>query len=181
MVTLGLAVTLTACGANRTVNEPFPVAQQAAPTPTVDAMVKPTNEVMVKPTSEAMVKPTGETMAHTEVMALGQGSFTRIDGSHWAEGKASIYKLEDGKLVLRLEDFKTNNGPDLYVGLSGNAQPRTSDEVHASGYVELAKLKGLAGNQNYELPADLDLSTFNSVVIYCKAFSVVFSTATLSQ
>jgi hypothetical protein len=42
-------------------------------------------------------------------------------------------------------------------------------------------LKANQGNQNYELPADLDPGAFRSVVIYCKAFSVVFSTAELVE
>jgi hypothetical protein len=80
---------------------------------------------------------------------------------------------------LRLEDFNAKNGPDLFVGLSGHAMPRSSDEVHQSGYLELARLKANQGNQNYELPADFDLSQYKSVVIYCRAFNVVFSSAEL--
>jgi len=61
--------------------------------------------------------------------------------------------------------------------------PRSSTELHdtGAGYLELSGLKASAGSQNYELPADLDLSGYNSVVIYCRAFSVVFSTAALEQ
>ena len=44
----------------------------------------------------------------------------------------------------------------------------------------MATLKGNIGSQNYELPADLDLARFRSVVIYCKRFSTVFSTAELA-
>ena len=47
------------------------------------------------------------------------------------------------------------------------------------GYLDLGKLKGNRGNQNYPIPADVDISIFNSVVIYCKPFAVVFSVATL--
>jgi hypothetical protein len=45
--------------------------------------------------------------------------------------------------------------------------------------VELGQLKGNVGNQNYEIPAEIDLSLYQSVVIYCLPFQVVFSTATL--
>ncbi len=47
-------------------------------------------------------------------------------------------------------------------------------------YACVARLKGNVGSQNYDLPADVDLSRFRSVVIYCKQFSVVFSSAELS-
>ena len=54
-----------------------------------------------------------------------------------------------------------------------------SDEVKSPGYLDLGELKGNRGNQNYPIPAGVNISTFNSVVIYCKPFAVVFSVATL--
>ena len=57
--------------------------------------------------------------------------------------------------------------------------PRSSAQLHEQGAFEVARLKGNVGDQNYALPADLDLSTYRSVVIYCKRFGVVFSTAEL--
>jgi hypothetical protein len=137
-------------------------------------------EMMAEDTmaEEAMAEPTA---APAEPVALASGSFTQIDALHGAEGSATIYRLPEGNLVLRLENFNAQNGPDLRVGLSGHPIPRSSAELHEDGYVELAVLKANQGNQNYELPADLDPSAFRSVVIYCKAFSVVFSTAELSQ
>lgn len=56
---------------------------------------------------------------------------------------------------------------------------RSRAEAHDQGYIELALLTATQGNQNYALPADLDLGAYKSVVIYCQAFHVVFSTATL--
>ena len=63
------------------------------------------------------------------------------------------------------------NGPDLYVYLS--------TDKGASNYVDLGRLKANAGNQNYELPKDVDLSRYDSVVIWCKSFSVYFGGAQL--
>jgi hypothetical protein len=112
-------------------------------------------------------------------VALSTGSFTEVDDIHKGSGTATIYTLLDGKRVLRFEDFQVTNGPDLFVYLSAHAQPRSAGELHGEGDFDLGRLKGNVGSQNYELPADLDLSKFKSVVIYCKQFSVVFSTATL--
>ena len=72
--------------------------------------------------------------------------------------------------MLRFEDFSVTNGPDLRVILVG------TDGSH----YELDKLKGNIGNQNYTIPDDLDLGDYEAVLIYCKPFSVVFSTADLS-
>jgi hypothetical protein len=107
------------------------------------------------------------------------GTFRNGDDFHRGSGRTVIYQLPDGKRRLQLEDFNVTNGPDLFVVLTSATDPATSSEVHADGYIELSRLKGNSGNQVYELPADLDLNNANSVVIYCRAFSVVFSVAPL--
>ena len=101
------------------------------------------------------------------------GSFVGVnDGIHNAQGAAKVISLEDGSSVLRLEDFQSTNGPDLYVYLS--------TDKGASDYVELGKLKANIGNQNYEIPEGTDLSKYDTVLIWCKQFSVLFGSAELA-
>ena len=113
-------------------------------------------------------------------MALGSGRLGTIDAIHKGTGTATLFALPDGQHILRFEDFEVQNGPDLFVYLSGHPAPRDSSQLHEGGAFEVGRLKGNIGNQNYTLPADLDLSPYKSVVIYCKRFSVVFSTAELA-
>lgn len=110
---------------------------------------------------------------------LATGQFGVIDGLHKGEGKALIVLLPDGQRFLRFEGFKVTNGPDVYVYLSGHAAPRDSVQLHQGAAFEIGRLKGNIGDQNYALPAEVDLSKFKSVAIYCKRFSVIFSTAEL--
>jgi hypothetical protein len=179
---------------NHRVEEDFPAvaslaSPETSPTPqptsaeaslTIAAV---TNTVLASsPTTAASATPEASPTPEpsptpSEPIALLTGSFTQIDRLHGAEGRAVIYQLPDGQLVLRLEDLNAQNGPDLYVGLSGAVMPRSNQELFDQGYLELARLKGNQGNQNYELPSDLDLDLYRSAVIYCKAFSVIFSTA----
>jgi Electron transfer DM13 len=122
------------------------------------------------------------TPVQTVTTKLAVGQFGVVDGIHKGEGTASISELPNGQRVLRLEDdFRVTNGPDLYVYLSGDAAPRSSDQLHASGAFEVGQLKGNVGGQNYQLPADVDLSAFRSVVVYCRRFTTVFSTAELGS
>lgn len=93
------------------------------------------------------------------------------DGFHKAQGVAKVLNLADGKAFLRLENLKTTNGPDLYVYLS------TGKDV--SDIVNLGRLKGNIGNQNYEIPTATDLAKYNTVLIWCKAFSTLFGSAKL--
>lgn len=95
------------------------------------------------------------------------------DGFHKAEGIAKVITLADGKTFLRLENLKATNGPDLYVYLS------TGKDV--SDIVNLGRLKGNIGNQNYEIPTGTDLSKYSTVLIWCKAFSTLFGSAILSS
>ena len=115
----------------------------------------------------------------TSSVAARRGSFGVVDAIHKGEGQATFYRLPNGSTVLRLENFRVTNGPDLYVYLSGHPAPRTSAELHQAPDYEVAVLKGNVGDQNYELPTDLDLAGVQSVVIYCKRFTTVFSTAEL--
>ena len=112
---------------------------------------------------------------------LKTGTFEGADCFHKGSGVAKIFRGPDGAHLLRVENFSVTNGPDLRVILSPVASPSGSSEVTASGYVELGKLKGNVGNQNYPIPAEGDIGALRSVVIYCKPFRVVFSVATLED
>ncbi len=101
------------------------------------------------------------------------GSF--VDGAHPTTGSAVV--LTDGgtQRVLRLEeDFATDNGPDLNVYLASSA------EGFGDSFIDLGDLKGNIGSQNYELPADVDLGVYDTVVIWCVRFGVGFGSAELA-
>lgn len=124
--------------------------------------------------------PLTQSQAADGPRALASGSFTRVDPIHAGEGNATLFRLPDSKLVLRLEQFKVTNGPDLFVGLSGHPVPRNPIELRTQGFELYESLKANQGDQNYELPSDLDLGRFKSVVIFCRTFNVIFSTAELA-
>ena len=102
------------------------------------------------------------------------GKFIGVnDGIHNAEGVAKVIVLDDGTSVLRLENFKATNGPDLYVYLA--------TDKSASDIVNLGRLKGNIGNQNYPIPSGTDVTKYNTALIWCKAFSVLFGSAQLAS
>ena len=47
--------------------------------------------------------------------------------------------------------------------------------------VELGKLKGNEGDQNYAIPRGTDLSKFQTVSIYCERFNANFGAAPLEK
>mgnify|MGYP003576193700 CR=1 FL=1 len=102
------------------------------------------------------------------------GDFVGVnDGIHNAEGKAKILALPDGSQILRLEDFKSTNGPDVHLYLSTDKQ--------ASDFIDLGRLKANNGNQNYQIPINADFNKYKYVLIWCQPFSVLFGSAQLSS
>lgn len=110
---------------------------------------------------------------------LGQGQFVDIDDLHRGSGLAMVFALPDGRRILRVEEFNVTNGPDLHVILSSAAAPTSRDDI-GDDYIDLGELKGNMGNQNYDIPEGVDISAYQSVVIYCVPFHVVFSTAAIT-
>ena len=110
-----------------------------------------------------------------ETVAVGpamlSGSF--VSGAHETRGTARIVGAEDGS-VLTLTDFRTDAGPDLFVYAVPSGATDSVD-----GGVRLGGLKGNIGNQQYELPAGLELASGTTIMIWCRAFSVAFGSAKL--
>ena len=112
--------------------------------------------------------------AAAEWVTLAAGEFEDADSFHQGSGTATILGQGDQQ-VLRFEEFDVTNGPDLHVLLVENIDGTNHEELGA--YVDLGALKGNMGNQNYEIPANVDLSQYAGVMIYCMPFHVVFATA----
>jgi hypothetical protein len=102
---------------------------------------------------------------------------------HSTSGRASIYKGEDGKMILRLTNFKTSNGPDVHVLLIAAKDAQDNDNFLMNNVerVELGKLKGNEGDQNYDIPAGTDLAKYRTVAIYCERFNATFGAAPLEK
>ncbi len=105
----------------------------------------------------------------TAVTNLLTGTFT--SNAHSTSGTVKVVVEASGKKFLVFENFRTDNGPNLFVWLS----PNTS----GSPFQELGSLKAVNGNFSYELDASKNFSSNNRVLIWCKPFSVLFGHAIL--
>ncbi len=110
---------------------------------------------------------------------VAQGKFVDADRLHKGKGSATIYEGTTGERILRLANFEVTNGPDLKVWLVSHPDPTSAGDVTDSRWISLGRLKGNIGDQNYDIPAEVDLNKFGSVIIWCEQFSVLFSTAAL--
>ena len=108
----------------------------------------------------------------------------RLEGkAHQTSGRATIYRTPDGRQYLRLTDFTTSNGPDVHVLLVQIDDANLTKEIVTDQLdsVELGQLEGNQGDQNYDLPASVDLQKYNAAVIYCERFHAIFGVARLEQ
>ena len=103
--------------------------------------------------------------------------------AHPTSGRASVYQTPDGKRDLRLTDFTTSNGPDVHIVLAQSTDENLKQDFTEGrlSTVELGQLKANQGDQNYILPDSADLTQYDSVVIYCERFHVVFGLAKLEK
>ena len=109
---------------------------------------------------------------------LAKGEFHNADKA--GKGTATIYQLADGKRILRLSNFAADNGPDLHVRLIKADDAKDTASVAKTDHVELGKLKGNKGDQNYDVPESVDLGKYKVISIWCNRFSVNFAAAPLT-
>ena len=125
----------------------------------------------------AGVDPT-TTVAASEPVELSRGEFISLD--HGTSGVARVLELPDGRRIVRLEGLDTDNGPDLYLYLGAN--PADGDEgAFDDDYVNLGRLKGNQGDQNYDLPEGTDIAAYATVVVWCDRFDSAFGAADLTS
>ncbi len=108
--------------------------------------------------NETMTTAEGISQNTEENKNILVGDFMGVnDGIHNAEGKAKILTLSDGSLILRLEDFRSTNGPDVHLYLSNNKQ--------GNDFIDLGRIKSNIGNQNYQIPINTDFNKYKYVLI----------------
>lgn len=147
----------------------------------VEALPSQTASASAKPAPSESQEDLAEPEVPAEPVVLLEGSL--ISHEYETSGSVRVLQLPDGSRVLRLEGLETSDGPDLEVWLSDAAVVPGVDGWHLfddGEYFSLGKLKGNLGDQNYEIPADLDLERFSSMSIWCVRFAVSFGAAELS-
>lgn len=124
-----------------------------------------------EPPLAAMRSPAAEVLA--------RGEFYKVERE--SRGRAILYRLGNGRLALRMENFRTEANTDLFVWLSEARRPRTTQAAFRARHVEFAALKSTLGDQNYLLPRSADASRIRSIVIWCEPVRIVYAAATLTR
>jgi hypothetical protein len=116
-----------------------------------------------------------------DAVLIASGTF--VSHEHATSGEVRLVRLTDGRLVLRLDQLDTSDGPVLKVWLSDAAVRAGKDGWYLFGegrHVDLGRLKANKGSQNYLVPPGADVTGLRSVTIWCDRFHVSFGAASLT-
>ena len=117
--------------------------------------------------------------------AAEQGDEAVISSGRWekksfaADGSWSIVDRGGARYVTLSADFKTKNAPDLKIFLSPKSAGELNGRNATDGSILIAPLSSASGAQEYEIPAGVDLSAYQTIIIHCEAFSKLWSVAPL--
>ena len=101
---------------------------------------------------EAMAE--AETPPITEPVRLKSGQFRDQDRFHKGSSTSTIYRLPDGSQLSKSGRPPSDQRSGLVGHPHAESKPGRSWGGNWSGPLELAKLKGNTGNQNYPIPDD---------------------------
>jgi hypothetical protein len=110
---------------------------------------------------------------------LARGRFHPIQKK--GEGSVSLYRLANGRLALRYEDFYTSPSPGLELWLSEADDPRSTLDARRASYVDAGTPRSTYGSYNQVLPRSADPDKIDSIVIWCPAVTIAFSAAELAR
>lgn len=147
-----------------TLNEELPTLMPAA-----------TSEPLVTARAIGSAPPVAVPAADPQLAILGKGELQFVDALHNGTGPVTIVRVSDQR-ILRFQDVAITNAPDVHVYLSRETGGKWSEATS----LYLGPLKATNGSFNYDIPSSADLSAYRSVVVWCRAFSVLVTWADLS-
>jgi hypothetical protein len=124
-----------------------------------------------------LIEPAPATLATAKV--LGTAKVYNVDRE--GEGTAKIYELPTGARLIRLEDFFVSINSDLEIRLSELPSPHSTEEAARAPWKFVAPLKATVGTMNYEVPPDVDLSKYQSIVIWCEITRNAYAAASIQR
>jgi hypothetical protein len=122
--------------------------------------------------------PAAEQLAQADIVSpiFARGTFIHADPRdpvHWGRGSVTVRRDS----VFLEDNFQVGPGPKYHVYLMPKAGIRTSSAVKGQAFVDLGRLRSFKGSQRYSIPANIDVSRYGSVIIWCEQFSVLISPA----
>ncbi len=144
--------------------------------------VEPAADEPTPATEPAATEPAANPTEAAPSTVTRTGAFASAE--HETTGNVTLTS-DNGQQTLVFDNaFATSNGPDLVVVLHRSANVIAESEppaypLNEADYVVVAPLAATTGTQEYVVPTEIDLNTFESVAIWCQAFNATFGAAPL--
>ena len=103
------------------------------------------------------------------------------DPVHYGKGNVSIYFDSQKHEIYLHNNFEVGPGPALYIYLSESSNIKTKSDFNNAKNFELEKLKSFKGSQVYKVPSNVDIKKIKSVVVWCRAFKQLITSANLHR
>lgn len=109
---------------------------------------------------------------------IAEGRFVKKEKA--IEGSFQLRMVGNRYTLILNEDFKTKSGPDLKIIFS----PLSFDKINGKnadsrGSLTVSLLTATKGKQTYILPDTFDPKAYNSLLIHCVKYSVLWGGAPL--
>ena len=101
------------------------------------------------------------------------------DPVHWGTGNVAVYRQTGVDEIFLEETFEVGPGPDFHLYLSTGRDITSNTDFKNAKNFELGKLKSFRGSQVYPVPGNIDTDSIQSVVVWCKAFGQLITSAEL--
>ena len=142
--------------------------KEQAGVPLVVVTTTPSTETTT-PTTPAPTSPTVSVTDLQNQTLLSEGTF--VNGVHTTSGTVKVYEDKSKNRSLVFENFKTDAGPDLRIYIA-------EDKV-LTNFIQITDKVTTNGSYILPIPANVDLKKQTTVIVWCKAFSVLFGSASL--
>ena len=122
-----------------------------------------------------------ETIDQVDSNVLFIGSFNTVDSTHYGIGDVKVIENDQNQRTLFFDDVEISNGPDLFVYLTIKTNFQGAEPFQDPGeFVDLGALGFTMGSFSFDIPSEVDLTEYKTVLIWCKAFAVAFTWARLN-
>ncbi len=103
---------------------------------------------------------------------------------HAARGRGAVVRRTGGaRFVTLSRGFRIDPGPNVRVYLVAGRVRKDSDVKTGKrkNYVDLGKLKGSKGNQQYRIPKGVNVAKYRTVVFWCVPFTQTMARVDLKR
>ncbi len=97
-------------------------------------------------------------------------------GSDSVEGEWRIIQKEGKHFIQLLENFDAKEGPDVKIFLSKQKQTAITGDNATHDAVFISLVDTFEGSSEYEVPANIKVEDFKTLVFHCEAYNKLWGT-----